>query len=284
MPGEEMQRMEPQKVTEAGQNRRQSAVLVWVLSLLLTLGAVWSPLHAVARGLSLGPWMAPLLLSVGFALLVWLLRAATRPAAAIGLLICMVLAEPRQAGTRLNTAALAALVALFILTFTATRFGRAKKEMHKLAERRGGRRASQIVANLGVAALCAAMGWHGGCIAALAEAAADTVSSEIGQAVGGRAWMITTGRRVSAGTDGGISFAGTVAGVLAASVVVGAGGIYGALTAPQALLVFVAACAGLIFDSLLGATVERRGWLGNDLVNFSSTLFAALIVVMWMIV
>jgi len=41
------------------------------------------------------------------------------------------------------------------------------------------------------------------------------------------------------------------------------------------MAVFAAACAGLIFDSLLGATVERRGWLGNDLVNFSSTVFAA---------
>jgi uncharacterized membrane protein len=26
---------------------------------------------------------------------------------------------------------------------------------------------------------------------------------------------------------------------------------------------------------VLGATVERWGWLGNDLVNFTSTLFAA---------
>ena len=31
------------------------------------------------------------------------------------------------------------------------------------------------------------------------------------------------------------------------------------------------------FDSLLGATVERRGWLGNDLVNFASTVFAAML-------
>jgi uncharacterized protein (TIGR00297 family) len=93
--------------------------------------------------------------------------------------------------------------------------------------------------------------------------------------------MITTGRRVAAGTDGGVSVAGTVAGVLAASAVVGAGGIHGALEAPQALLVFAAACAGLAFDSMLGATAERRGWMENDLVNFSSTLFAALVVVVW---
>ena len=39
--------------------------------------------------------------------------------------------------------------------------------------------------------------------------------------------------------------------------------------------VFLAACAGLVFDSVLGATVERKGWLGNDLVNFASTVFAA---------
>lgn len=253
--------------------------LVWMVAPLLALGAVWPPLHTALRGLSLASWILPLLLSVGFAALVWLLRAATRPAAVIGLVICMVLAEPRRAGGGMNTAALSALVALFVLTFAATRFDRAKKELKKLAERRGGRRASQIVANLGVAGLCAAMGWHAGCIAALAEAAADTVSSEIGQAVGGRAWMITTGRRVAAGTDGGVSVVGTVAGVLAASVVVGMGGIHGALEAPQALLVFVAACAGLGVDSLLGATMERRGWLGNDLVNFSSTLFAALVVV-----
>lgn len=276
--------MEPQKVTAGGRSGRQSMVLVWIVAPLLALGAVWPPLHAALRELSLASWILPLLLSVGFAVLVWLLRAATRPAAAIGLVICMVLSEPRRVGDGINTAALAALVALFVLTFAATRFGRVKKELKKLAERRGGRRASQIVANLGVAGLCGAMGWHAGCIAALAEAAADTVSSEIGQVVGGRAWMITTGRRVAAGTDGGVSVAGTVAGVLAASVVVGVGGIHGALEAPQALLVFAAACAGLGVDSVLGATVERRGWLGNDLVNFSSTLFAALVVVAWMVV
>ena len=28
---------------------------------------------------------------------------------------------------------------------------------------------------------------------------------------------------------------------------------------------------GLFFDSLLGATLERAGWLNNDAVNFLST-------------
>jgi uncharacterized membrane protein len=31
---------------------------------------------------------------------------------------------------------------------------------------------------------------------------------------------------------------------------------------------------GLFFDSLLGATLERAGWLNNDAVNFLSTASA----------
>jgi uncharacterized membrane protein len=32
---------------------------------------------------------------------------------------------------------------------------------------------------------------------------------------------------------------------------------------------------GLLFDSLLGATLEEHGWLNNDGVNFLSTMSAA---------
>jgi uncharacterized protein (TIGR00297 family) len=111
------------------------------------------------------------------------------------------------------------------------------------------------------------------CVAALAEATADTVSSEMGQALGGRTLLITTGKVVTAGTDGGVSVAGTACGALAAAVVVGVSPL--AHSPGAAIGVFGAACAGLIFDSVLGATVERLGWLGNDLVNFASTVFAA---------
>jgi uncharacterized membrane protein len=31
----------------------------------------------------------------------------------------------------------------------------------------------------------------------------------------------------------------------------------------------------MFFDSLLGATLERRGWINNDAVNFISTAGAA---------
>ena len=47
-----------------------------------------------------------------------------------------------------------------------------------------------------------------------------------------------------------------------------------AVDLPTGVLICGAGCAGLVFDSILGATVERLGWLGNDLVNFASTFFA----------
>lgn len=111
-------------------------------------------------------------------------------------------------------------------------------------------------------------------IAALCEATADTVSSEIGQAFGGAPFLLTNFRRVPPGTDGAISLLGTGAGVIGATLV--------ALTVIWPLggewwefrIGLVSGVAGFVFDSVLGATVERKGWLGNDLVNFSSTVFA----------
>ncbi len=272
---EEMQKAAPRKTISARRDELQSASLVTVVVPLLAASAAYLEIHAAAHGASVVSRVVPLLLSLGFASLVLLLRAATLPAAGIGFLVCLILSHSLPT---LSCTALPALVMLFLLTFAATRFGRSKKEARHLAERRSGRRASQIIANLGVAALFGIFvlgwGWYYGCIAALAEAAADTVSSEIGQAIGGPAWLITTLRRVPAGTDGGISAAGSTAGIVASAMVVTAGMANPALWR-DAPLVFAASCAGLFFDSILGATVERRGWLGNDLVNFCSTLFAA---------
>ncbi|HWZ51532.1 MAG TPA: DUF92 domain-containing protein [Granulicella sp.] len=230
--------------------------------------------------------------SAGFALLVWVLRSATAPAAAMGGVICLNVLLRQGGGpeTSWQETALPALLALFVLTFAATRFGRSRKEAMGTAEARTGRRASQVVANLGMAGLCAGAGPGVGsgagsaalmaaCIAALAEATADTVSSEMGQVFAcsrwGTALLVTTGRPVEAGTDGAVSVAGTVSGVGAALVVVLLSPLAHA-SAALVLSVFGAGCAGLFFDSLLGATVERRGWLGNDLVNFASTVFAAI--------
>jgi len=47
------------------------------------------------------------------------------------------------------------------------------------------------------------------------------------------------------------------------------------------LALFVAAVTGMISDSYLGATLEWRGLLNNNTVNFLGTLTAVCVVVIW---
>lgn len=229
-------------------------------------------------------------LSAGLGLLAWSVRSATPAAALTGatinasLMFSMV--DPPFRPWRTG---LIPVVVVLLSTSLATRFGRRRKERMGTAEKRRGRGAAQVAANLGMAALVmdptAQSGlvdthWLAGHsftsvltlgLAALAEAAADTVSSEIGQVLGGTPRMITTLRRVEPGTDGGMTAAGTLAGIVAAGLVAIAGVL--ALHGDVWMLAasWVGGVFGFLFDSLVGATLERAGWVNNDAVNFLST-------------
>ena len=225
----------------------------------------------------LGKVWIPALISLIFAGFGRAVQGVTTSGAVAGCLVCFALLVGA------GPAGFVALLVVFILTWTSTRLGYARKQSLGTAERRAGRNASQVLANLGVASLCAllyATAWRDprlliALAAALAEAAADTVSSEIGQAIGGAPRLITNWKPVPAGTDGAITLAGSAAGV-AAAIAVSLTGIVGWRSAP---LCAAAGILGMAADSLLGATLERRGRLGNNAVNFSSTAIAALMAI-----
>lgn len=283
-------------------NRYDSFVtskLAWQSKAVLLLVLPWTAVEVVlqaqdwlGRDARAAVWI--LGLSAALGLLAWAARSGTPAAAATGAVItaCLMFATAAEPFRAWRTALIPVLV-LLVITSASTRYGRARKERLGTAETRRGRMVAQVAANLGVAALVvtpmmqewmsdrlalpysASLPLFTLALAALAEAAADTVSSEIGQVLGGWPVMLTTLRRVEAGTDGAISLVGTLAGVLAAGAVSGAGVIAMGGGAAMLALSWTGGVFGLFFDSRLGATLERRGWLNNDAVNFLSTASAA---------
>ncbi len=267
-----------QHTISPGRSQWQSATMVAICIPLLAGGLAFHSMHFWTYR-QLSTLILLYGVSLGFALIVWRLRAATAGAAATGGLICAGLLW--GTGRSVLHSAFPPLFTLFLLTFAATRLQRRAKQELGLAEPSTGRTASQVVANLGAAGLIAVLApgtalWLTVCVAALTEATADTVSSELGQVYGGRPFLLTNFRRVPPGTDGAVSLAGTLAGVAGAAILL----LVAAWSLPLAWreiwIAFAGGIAGLFADSLLGATVERRGWLGNDLVNFFSTILAAL--------
>jgi uncharacterized protein (TIGR00297 family) len=276
--------------------RKPDKALAWQSKAVLLLVVPWTTVavilqaHWWATQVPVVAWTT-LGISGIFGLIVWWMKAGTPAAAATGAAITasLMFATTRYSyQTSWLHGGLPPLLTVFLLTFAATKIGRAKKERLGTGESKRGRNAAQVAANLGVAALVAqprilalpdsrASDTTGDfaillAVAVLAEAAADTISSEIGQVFGGQPRLITTLRRVEPGTDGGITLAGTIAGTVASAIVAGVG----VWAIGDGLLAF-ACCTGfgvfgLLFDSLLGATLERRKWLNNDAVNFLSTL------------
>jgi uncharacterized protein (TIGR00297 family) len=269
----------------------------FILLIILPFAAAYTVLQAhwwATQVPAVAVWTLGLSLLLGIIVL-WL-RAATPAAAFTGFVITASLIFSTVTVPYLPWhTALIPTLGVSLLAYIATRFGRMKKERLGTAEKRHGRAASQIAANLGIAMLvsndffqsalanvglgarlAAAPGiFFVAGLAALAEAAADTVSSEIGQVLGGRPRMITTLRSAEPGTDGAISLAGTLAGIAAAALIAAAGAWAVGGGAASFSIALAGAVFGLLFDSLLGATLEQRTWLNNDAVNFISTASAA---------
>lgn len=252
-----------------------------ILVLVVPACAVYAPLLIVDVP-SLPILYAGVAFSAGLAALVHLARAATLPAALLGglLALCYALtpAFPHSP--------LWLLSAMLLLTLGASRVGRAKKQAQlpqfAEVEAKHGRAAAQVAANLGAGALSGALINSQGMlfaqmalVAALAQATADTLASELGQLAPAPPRMLLTGKVAAPGTDGAVSLPGTAAALVGAALVAGLAHWVLAMPWWATGLCTMAAVFGLFFDSLLGQLLERRGYLNNDAVNFLSTLAAA---------
>jgi uncharacterized protein (TIGR00297 family) len=249
-----------------------AAAVLWALSLV-------TPEHALAFAKTL-PLALPAALAVNGAA-AWIgFRAGTvTPAGAI----CGAAIGTTIAATA-GWTGWSILVATFLAAAVSSRLGIRRKTLLGIEEERGGRRgAGNAIANTGLAAAAALLSVLSPAsanallafTAALAAGGSDTVASEIGKAWGTKTYLVTSLRSVRPGTPGGVSLEGTTAG-LAGACVIASLAIAVGIISPSALVpIVIAATIGSVAESALGATLEAKGILNNDTLNFFNTAIAA---------
>ncbi len=119
--------------------------------------------------------------------------------------------------------------------------------------------------------------WLTAICAALASAAADTASHEVGEALGGATYSPLAWKRVPPGTTGAVSLGGSIT---ALAVICAFAALAHFLHIADTLwgiaAVVLGGVAGNLADTLTGACVEARvkGW-GNNATNWTASIIAA---------
>ncbi len=185
-----------------------------------------------------------------------------------------------------------AVVFYLFLGSLVTKIGFSYKQSKGIAEGRGGRRGPENVwgssaTGAFLAILYKVSGGVGydfvllGFAASFSAKLSDTFGSEIGKRWGRRTFLITSFKRVLAGTDGAISLEGTLASLLGAVLMTGVmTSLAFVSNISEFVVVVIAGFFATIAESVLGATAQNRlKWLTNELVNSLQTSLAGLLAI-----
>jgi uncharacterized protein (TIGR00297 family) len=180
----------------------------------------------------------------------------------------------------------------FLVGSLVTRIGMAEKEALGIAEKRSGMRGPENVWGSALTATICALGTllgnsdlnqllFLGYVASFSTKLADTTASEVGKAYGKHTFLITTLQPVARGTEGAVSWEGTVAGVVASLLMAIIGWLVGAIDLTGIIWCVLAAFIATNIESLIGATLQSRfNWLTNEVVNFINTLIGAIVAIL----
>lgn len=176
------------------------------------------------------------------------------------------------------------MLSFFILGNAATLYRSSQKKRH--VTREGPRKASQVFANAGIAAIIALYVLISNdnasilklmMAASFAAATSDTLSSELGMLYGKNFFNILSFQNERAGLDGVVSLEGFAFGIIGSGLIAALFCFFEGWNA-NFFMITIAGFAGNVADSLLGALFERRGKIGNNMVNFLNTVTGAVVV------
>jgi uncharacterized protein (TIGR00297 family) len=180
----------------------------------------------------------------------------------------------------------------FLVGSLVTRIGMAEKEARGIAEKRSGMRGPENVWGSALTATICALGTllgnsdlnqllFLGYVASFSTKLADTTASEVGKAYGKNTFLITTLQPVARGTEGAVSWEGTLAGVVASLLMGIVGWLVGSIDLIGIIWCVLAAFVATNIESLIGATLQSRfNWLTNEVVNFINTFIGAIVAIL----
>lgn len=179
------------------------------------------------------------------------------------------------------------LLAFFLLGGLFTRYKYDFKKSRGIAESKGGVRGYKNVFSNSLVALALAVAYKvfpsyamlllPAYLGSIATATGDTLASEIGQTWKGEPIMITTFKKVRHGTDGGVTTLGEFAAFAGAGAIALLSLMFLKNDVGLAFAVLAGGFIGTNIDSVLGATLQQRGYLSNNGVNLFATISGAII-------
>ena len=171
------------------------------------------------------------------------------------------------------------MLAFFIAGSACTRYRYEEKEKMGVEQTHGGARGYRNVFANGIVSAASAilfgvtqnLAFAAMFVGSVATAAADTVASEIG-VTGGTPVLITTLKKVPAGTNGGITLMGEASALVCAFAISATAYLLGVIDVYGVAICSIAGLFGTNLDSLAGALIENKGYIGNAGTNVIGTL------------
>jgi len=176
-------------------------------------------------------------------------------------------------------------LAFFLLGSLASKWQYQKKLSLDIAqEERGRRTAVHAFCNAGSGAFFSSLTFvglpielmHLSVAGVFAAATSDTLSSEMGNMLGSKYINILTLKEDRRGRDGVISWEGSAMGILGSAFIAGIYELIQMDWKGTSIVFFVGVISNL-FDSFLGASLQRKGMLNNNTVNLLATFSAGLL-------